>query len=97
MSDEISITAQISLPRAFHLDEVRPMPREAAAAANGALMKAIFWIETVEHTIFLRGLRRDADASVPVCMLQFTWDRLNLTHNQESHGRSASRVLQKAA
>jgi hypothetical protein len=31
MSDEISITADISLPRAFHFDEVLPLPREAAA------------------------------------------------------------------
>ena len=33
MSDDIDITAEISLPRAFHFDEVRAWPREAAPAA----------------------------------------------------------------
>lgn len=33
MSDDIDIRAEISLPRAFHFDEVRSRPRTAAAAA----------------------------------------------------------------
>jgi hypothetical protein len=33
MSDENDMMAGISIPRAFHFDEVRPLPREAAAAA----------------------------------------------------------------
>ena len=31
MSNEISTTAEISLPRAFHFDEVRALPRDTAA------------------------------------------------------------------
>lgn len=33
MNDQNDMTAQISLPRDFHFDEVRALPREAAAAA----------------------------------------------------------------
>ena len=34
MSDENSISAQISLPRAFHFDQVLPRPRDTAAAVS---------------------------------------------------------------
>jgi hypothetical protein len=33
MSDDVSIRADISLPRAFHFDEVLPRPRDTAAGA----------------------------------------------------------------